>query len=346
MFSSRLPLSALIEMCRVLRHYLGAGLTLVDVFRQQAKSGPTAVRAVSGRIADRLETGEALEQALKPEEKLFPPLFLSLTSVGERTGMLPEIFSELERYYLRQKKLRNMFIASSTWPIIQFVLAVLVVSFVLFIIGFLSPSPDGKPAFDPLGLGLYGASGALIFMSTIFGTVGGLILLYVLSSRWMAGKARVDRMLLTVPVLGGCLQALALARFCLALRLTTETGMSIARALRLSLRATSNSAFEAASPVVEESVKAGDDLTVALARMQLLPPDFLHILEVAEESGKLSDVLEHQYEHYHEESGRRLTALTVLASTLTWLVTAIFIVVMIFRFFLSYLKLIDSFMPN
>ncbi len=35
MFSSRLPLSSLIELCRVLRHYLGAGLTLRDVFRQQ-----------------------------------------------------------------------------------------------------------------------------------------------------------------------------------------------------------------------------------------------------------------------------------------------------------------------
>jgi type IV pilus assembly protein PilC len=345
MFSSRLPLSALIELCRVMRHYLGAGLTLPDVFRQQARSGPAAVRPVAERISDRLKQGEALEDALKPEEKLFPPLFLSLTNVGERTGMLPEVFSELERYFLRQKKLRQQFIASSAWPVIQFVLAVLIISFVLFIIGVISSDPSGKPAFDPLGLGLYGASGALIFMGTIFGSVGGLILLYVLSSRWLSGKARIDRMLLTVPVLGPCLEALALARFCLALRLTTESGMSIVKALRLSLRATSNSAFEAAIPVVEQSVKSGNDLTVALSRMHLLPEEFLHILEVAEESGKLSDVLEHQSEHYHEVAGRRLTVLTAMASALIWLITAIFIIVMIFRFFLMYLKLIDSFMP-
>src|SRR5207237_1921629 len=46
MATSALPLSALIELSRSLRHYLGAGLSLVDVFRQQAKRGPAAVRPV------------------------------------------------------------------------------------------------------------------------------------------------------------------------------------------------------------------------------------------------------------------------------------------------------------
>jgi type IV pilus assembly protein PilC len=343
MFSSHLSLTALIELCRVLRHYLGAGLTLPDVFRQQEKSGPSAVRAVAGRIAYRLETGEALEQALNREAKLFPPLFLSLASVGERTGMLPEVFSELERYYLRQKKLRNQFIASSAWPVIQFVLAVLIISFVLLVIGLLAPGSDGKPMFDPLGLGLYGPSGALIFSGTIFGTIGGLILFYVLMSRRLGGLPNVDRFLLGVPVLGPCFQALALARFCLALRLTTETGMSIHKALRLSLKATSNSAFAAEIPRVEEAVKSGDDLTAALKKMRLLPLDFEHILYVAEESGQLSEVLRHQGDHYHEEAGRRMAVLTGVAAFLTWAMTAVFIIVMIFRFFLAYLHLIDSF---
>jgi type II secretory pathway component PulF len=345
MFSSRLPLSALIELCRVVRHYMGAGLTLPDVFRQQEKKGPTAVRAVAGRIADRIEHGQALEDALKPETKLFPPMFLSLASVGERTGMLPEVFTELERYFKRQKQMRDRFIAASAWPIIQFVLAVLIVSFVICVLGLISKKPDGSPDFDPLGLGLAGPSGALIFMGTIFGTIGGLILLYILSARWFGGRASVDRFLLSVPALGPCLQALALSRFCLALRLTTESAMSINKALRLSLTATSNSAYVAASPIAEKSVKDGDDLTVALSKMRLLPKEFEHIIEVAEESGQLTEVLRHQADHYYEETTRRMAVLTAIASTLTWMMVAGFIIVIVFRFFLQYLKMIDSFLP-
>src|SRR5688500_16515764 len=68
MFSRRLSLSALIELCRVLRHYLGAGLSLPQVFRQQERRGPATVRAAAARIAGRLEGGDALETALKDEE--------------------------------------------------------------------------------------------------------------------------------------------------------------------------------------------------------------------------------------------------------------------------------------
>src|SRR5262249_1707862 len=83
MASSALPLSALIELCRSLRHYLAAGLSLVDVFRQQAKRGPSAVRSVAESIAKDLEHGHDLERALKKQKAAFPPLFLSLASVGE-----------------------------------------------------------------------------------------------------------------------------------------------------------------------------------------------------------------------------------------------------------------------
>jgi type II secretory pathway component PulF len=343
MFSG-LSLSALIELCRVLRHYLGAGLSLPDVFRQQQKRGPASVRAAADRIAAALEGGDSLEQALKRESKLFPPLFLSLASVGERTGMLPEVFADLEKYFLRQKQLRQQFIARSAWPVIQFVLAVFIIALVLFVLGQIGTGPTGKP-FDPLGLGLVGTSGALIFLGTIFGTIAGVALLYALVSRTLGGRAWVDRFLLSVPALGPCLQALALGRFCLAFRLTLESGMPIRRALRLSLRATDNSAFMAAIPVVEDTVEQGDDLSLALARTRLLPEDFQHIITVGEESGQLSEVLRHQGEHYHEEASRRMGVLTSVAAYGVWAMTGLFIIVMIFRFYMSYINLIDSFVP-
>src|SRR6185437_13442689 len=93
LLSSRLSLPVLIELCRALRHNLGAGLTLLAVFRQQQRRGPAAVRALAGRVADLLEKGHSLGQALKREANYFPPLFLSLAEVGEQTGMLPEVFA-------------------------------------------------------------------------------------------------------------------------------------------------------------------------------------------------------------------------------------------------------------
>lgn len=343
MFSAKLSLPVLIELSRVLRHYLGAGLTLPDVFRQQEKRGPLAVRAPAGRIATVLEEGGSLESALKPEKALFPPLFLSLASVGERTGMLPEIFGELERYFLRQQQLRRAFYSRVAWPIIQFVLSTFVLAGLIFVMGQLTPvTPDGK-RFDPLGLGLFGASGALIFLGVIWGSVAAVFLIYWSSSRLLGGKAVVDRLLLTLPALGPCLQSLALGRFCLALRLTTEAGISVGKALRLSLRATGNNAFAAAVPTVEETIASGDDVTIALGRTGLFPEEMLRIVHVAEESGTLAEVMRHQGDHYYEESSRRLAVLTSIAGYGVWMLIGLFIIVAIFRIYGSYLNMLNSF---
>src|SRR5262249_8966127 len=119
LFSRQLSLANLIHVCRVLRHNLGAGLKLRDVFRQLARKSPTAVRDVAERISQELEQGNDLETALAREASAFPPLFVSLASVGEQTGTLPEVCGELEKYYLFQQKLWREFLGRITWPVFQ-----------------------------------------------------------------------------------------------------------------------------------------------------------------------------------------------------------------------------------
>ena len=95
LFSKRLPLSSLITLCHTLRHNLAAGLTLRRVFRQQAEKGPQPVRPIASRISDKLEKGSDLESAVQAEEAYFPPLFISMATIGEESGALPEVFTEL-----------------------------------------------------------------------------------------------------------------------------------------------------------------------------------------------------------------------------------------------------------
>jgi type IV pilus assembly protein PilC len=337
--SSRLSLSDAIEMCRSLRHYLGAGLSLVDAFRHQAKSGAARVRPVAGRIASALERGDSLEETLQREQAVLPSLLLSLARVGEQTGMLAEVFADLEKYFLRQRKLWRQFVSQSAWPVTEFVLAVFVLAGLIFIMGILADVHGGQP-LDPLGLGLAGPSGALIFLAVVWGGVGGLAVVYWLLTRRLGGAAAVEAFLLGVPALGPCLRALALARFCMALRLTTETGMSIVQAMRLSLTATGNAAFMARSEQIETDLRRGEEVTSALIKSGLFPEDFQHMIAIAEESGTLDQVLAHQAEHYQEESGRRLAALTSLAGYAVYGFVGLVIIIAIFRIASWYIGLL------
>jgi type IV pilus assembly protein PilC len=333
-----LSLSALIELCRVQKHYLSAGLTITEVFKQQAERGAWEIRPIASKVVESLKGGSSLGDALAPFADAFPPLYLSLTTVGEQTGMLPEVYGELERYYEQQAQLRRDFLGQIAWPVFQFCAAVFVLAGLIYFLGQLPINTMGKGKYDPLGLGLLGASGAIIFLGTVVGVLAAAWMTYVLLRWSLAGRASVDRFILGLPGIGPCALALAMSRFCLALRLTTESGMSISKALRLSMRATGNAAFENAVPTATSTVKAGDDVTLALKNTGLFPPDFLRIVEVAEESGTISEVMKQQAGHYNEEATRHLKFLTGVAGYAVWVFVAACIIFAIFRLYSTYLS--------
>lgn len=336
MFSSRLPVGALAEHCRGLRYYLEAGLTLAQAMKHQGEKGPAAIRPVAARMANRLSQGESFGDALEPETERFPPIYRTLADVAEETGKLPEALRELEKYFTLQQQLWREFISQITWPAFQFVGAVLVMSLLIYILGFFPESPITV-------LGLKGETGALIFLSC----VGGVLLLIV-GGYWFVTSVikkggAVDRFLLKVPYLGGCLQALALARFSLAMGISVEAGTRVSEAARLSLEATANHAFaDRAEPVKKMILAEKCSLGEALREQRIFPEDYLNMVETAEEGGREPDAFGRLAEQYNEIATYRMRALTRAASWLVWLMVAIFIIVLIFNLFSQYINAINA----
>lgn len=328
LFSKRLPLSSLVNLCHILRHNLEAGLTLRDVFRQQATRGTAPMRPVAERIQTALEQGDSLEMALEREKDCFPPMFLAMAGVGEHSGHLPEIFKELGKYYSLQQKLRRQIISQSFLPVIQFLMAILIIALVIFVLGMIGAANNQKPMAI---LGMSGTTGALRFLTLSLGSIALAVVLYLVVLRSARHRAPVDHFLLWVPSVGKCLEAMAVSRLALALQLTLDSGLPITDALRMSLKATGNAAFEAQIPKVVEALKAGDTLTEALSKCRnVLPADFLMMVATAEEGGRVPEMMKHQANYYHEEAGRRLQTLAKMATGLVWLIYAGFTIAAIF----------------
>jgi type IV pilus assembly protein PilC len=340
-FSARLPISSLIELCRALRHNLAAGLTLRDVFRQQARQGSGPVRPLAERMRQVIERGDDLETALMKESKAFPPLFLALASVGERSGNLPEVFAALEKYYLMQQRMWRQFISLSIWPAFQFFAAIFVIAGMILIIGMIYTPGPRDIQWDPIGIGT-GPKAALRFLIFCFGGIGLLLGAYFFVTRVLKHRAAVDRIFLRIPGVGRCLEALALSRFSLALQLTMDTSLPAWEALDRSLKATGNGAFMAVSEVVQDEVRRGETVGEALASARLFPEEFLNILATAEHTGQIPEIMRHQAEYYDEEASRRLVLLTRSAGFAIWLGVAILIIWVIFRIVLNYIGMIDS----
>jgi len=325
------PLTALVAWCRALRHGLDVGISPVRVFRQQAKSGPVSLRPVADRIADRLETGDSLEDALKPEAHRFPILFVEMVAVGEHAGRLPDVFAELEDYFETVRRTRKDFGRMLAWPLLQYVGAVLVITIMLLVLGMF-----GSP-LDPLGLGLTGTRGALTFLAVMTTFSAGVVgaVMAVAGNRDLRAKA--EGFALTLPGVGGCFRAFAVNRFALAYYMTIEAGLRADRCLKLSLRATANQAFVREAEPAAKAARRGEEVTSILGGYgrRLFPADFINALQVGEETGRLAEVMRKQADYYRDEAKRQMRLLSNIVAGGVYLCIGILLVVMIFKIFMT-----------
>ena len=316
MFSSRLPPAVLAEHCRGLRYYLEAGLTLVQAMKNQGTKGPAAVRPVATLMASRLAKGESFGEVLADQTHLFPPIYRTVANVAEETGQLPEALRELEKYFQLQQKLWRDFLAQITWPVVQYVLAVLVIAGLMYILGEILPA-------NPINvLGMKGSSGAMAFIAANVFVVALIFGGYWFISAVVKKGGIIDGFLLKIPYLGGCLEALALSRFSLAMGIMVDAGTPIGEAAKL--------------------VKNGETLTEALRAQRLFPSDYLDMVETAEEGGREPDAFSRLAEQYYETATRRMKALASIAGWLVWLMVAIFIIVLIFSIYGQYFQQLNQ----
>jgi type II secretory pathway component PulF len=330
MFSRRVGLADLIDLCRVLRHQLGAGMALHQVMKKQSERGRRSLRPITGRLSEAMLQGSSLGKALDVEKDAFPPLFLSMVKVGETTGHIAEIFGELERYYQLELQLRRQFRSQTFLPIAQFVFAVLIMAGVIYIVGLIAgANPGAKPIVTIFGLS--GATGSLAFLGVVVGSLAVIATLYVIISRLGRQKAWMDRYLLGTPALGSCLRALVMSRFTLALQLTLDSGLSITKALQLSLDATGNAYFASRAEGVVQALKNGKTLHEALEGSGLFSSDFLEMIASSEASGSVPEMMRHLALQYQEETARKMTMLTRVAGGAVWAGVAAFIIWAIFR---------------
>ncbi len=202
------------------------------------------------------------------------------------------------------------------------------VDILIFVLGAIAANRGGDP---PAILGFRGASGAIQFLLANALFFGGLYAAFLVFTRLLGQKAIIDAFVWHFPMIGPCVRALVVGRFALAMQLTLDAAVPLAEALRLSFDATGNAAFASQADAVQAAVEDGDDLTVALGSGRMFPTDFLTMIAVGEEGGRLVEIMRHQAANYQDEARRLMQGATRMASGLVWLVYAVFMVGAIFR---------------
>ena len=147
--------------------------------------------------------------------------------------------------------------------------------------------------------------------------LGGLFLAY---TRTAAGRRELSRLLINTPGIKRVVVQLNLARFSRTLSLLLRSGSALPDSLEMAGNTTSNQIFRESIGGVRNQVMQGASMGRALEAVTFIPPLYIQMVLVGEESGSLETNLSNMANYYEEEVENQLASLTALlepALTLT-----------------------------
>jgi general secretion pathway protein F len=204
----------------------------------------------------------------------------------------------------RAKALRDNVTASLTYPAF---LAVISVMAVVVLLG--AVVPRFKPIFAGTGKAIPVMTQAVLWAGDALRNYGwailiGVALLAFLLQRHMRQpevRYRLDRWLVTAPVIGSLFSRVEMARFARTLGTLLSNGVSLVAALNI-VRETMNNAWLAESIAnVARELKEGRGLGRPMMETGRFPMLAVHMIMVGEETGRLDDMLMQVAETYDHE---------------------------------------------
>jgi type IV pilus assembly protein PilC len=179
--------------------------------------------------------------------------------------------------------------------------------------------------------------GPVLVLVVGFGFAGAVGLTYFVARDNDQLKQKFEAVGIRIPGLTGCYRSFALQRFSLALSMTHEAGMRADESVALSFRATSNGAYVPHAEPAARAVRGGKSITKAMTAVGggLFPEEFIDSLQVGEESGQLSEVMNRVAEQYREEALRQTKVLARIAGGAVYAMVGLMIIVVIIRILMS-----------
>lgn len=263
----------------------------IDVAHASATGGRQ--RALLGVVADALATGKSLSEILRTARGV-PEHHAGLVAAGEESGRLADVVAQIVSFEADRARVRRELFDALSYPVFLVAMTVGSVVFLAFVLApALEPLFEAEPAAMPVAIAAL--SRLRSFLSGQWPLLAAIPLIAVpivfLVRRWPGWRMTMGRLTLKIPLVGGFVADIDLARYSGTLSMLVGSGVPLPQAMRLSARSCSNRALGETLAGAAEHVEQGSSLRSALARCGRFAPSDLSLVATGEEANRLSGML-------------------------------------------------------
>jgi type IV pilus assembly protein PilC len=337
------------EFARELATLQEAGLPILGSLRSlEEQEKNNNFRKVIGAVANDIEGGDTLSDAMAKHPRCFDRLFIGMVTAGEKGGILEMILTRVADFMEKAERLRNRARNAMVYPTAvlatAFTIVILLMTFVIprFQI-VLSEMTDKK--MNPLTGAVMGISvwvardyGWAILLGIPF----GLLFLYRIIRRFEAGRLAIDSIILKLPVLGELSTSICVARWTMTLGTLLGAGVPILDAIAVTSQTTGNERFSRLLMKVADSIRQGDSFSNPLRHSKLMPGSVVKMISVGEESGDLDKMLIKVAEKYDYRVDSKVNSLVSLLEPVVIILLGIVVLFIVLAILLPILDILNT----
>ncbi|MFH0703109.1 MAG: type II secretion system F family protein [bacterium] len=354
-----------IDLDGILGNIFGVGLKDLVIFCRQfsalVNSGVAMMRALTilseqadnpqlskilYNVKSEVEQGINLSDAFAKHPKVFDNLFISMIRAGETGGVLDEVLNRIARFMEDRARLSGKIKSAMTYPAVVTGLALIIFFVMLTVI-----LPKFGEIFSRLGSELPAYTQFLINLSNVLRSAWLLLFIFIIGLivygfkkiySTKRGRYIIDKICLKLPVFGGLLQKVAVARFTRTFGTLIRSGVPILSSLEIVEQSSGNAVLARAVKSVSEEVKQGGTISVPLDKSKIFPPMVISMISVGEETGELDAMLTKIADFYDDEVEAAVESLTSLLEPLMMVFLGGMVGAVIVGMYLPMFKIFES----
>ena len=292
-----------------------SGLTLtrsLGILEEQTEK--PALKAAVGQLTADVQAGTTLSKAMSEHPNQFPLLMVNMIGAGETGGFLDDALDRIAKMYESDAALRAKIKSALTYPVIVLIFSLLMgTGVIIFIV------PIFEKMFSQLGGKLPAPTEVLVVLShNAYWVLPLIVVVAVVGLRTYrrkmqnsaAFRLKSDRIKLKIPVFGKLYTKLAIARWARNFGTLLAVGVPVIQALDIVGGTSGNALIGEAMADVRDSVRTGSTIARPMAKHPIFPSMVVQMLEVGEETGQTSEMLDKVADYYDQEVETATDALT------------------------------------
>jgi len=294
-FSKRIKTKDIAIFTRGLSTMINAGVSLLRSFEiLESQIEKTKFKEAVTKIKEDISSGIPLAIALSKHPKYFDKLYISMVKAGESSGTLDIILMRIAMSLEKSEEIKGKVKSAMIYPSTVFFTAMIVMFFMLaFII------PKFMLLFEGTGVEMPWLTLVVIKASDVASNywylffIGTALIFYGIkrSLGTDKGKRFFDIILLKIPLFGTFVRKTSMARFTRTMSTLLNSGVNILLAFEISGEVVGNTVIQEAIEAAKISIRDGASIYKPLEDSGQFPPMVTDMIQVGEESGKLSEIL-------------------------------------------------------